>query len=101
MNIRVALTTFLIICAASSVCVAQGQSAPESRNPVISDPKVDEYGNIPWKDERRRLDWMAEVLESSPASIIYLAVYDGQGGCVGEARRRAARAKNYLVRVII
>ena len=96
---RVPLTALLIICAAAYVCVAQEQSTAGTGHPGVRDTKIDEYGNIPWKDEKQRLDWLAEVLEGGPEGVIYLNFYDGRRGCAGEARRRALRAKDYLVRV--
>jgi len=96
---RVALNAFLLIYAATCMCVAQEQVAPKTGHPGISDTKIDEYGNIPWRDEKRRLGWLVNQMESASGSIIYLNFYDGRNGCAGEARRRAARAKNYLIRV--
>lgn len=56
--------------------------------------KFDEYGNIRQNDEKARLDNYAIQLQNSPADSGYVVVY---GTCIGEARARAKRVKDYLV----
>lgn len=60
-------------------------------------PRLREYGNIRWSDERGALDSLAVMLRNSPNEIAYFLIYAGQTSCTGEARKRAIRAKNYLV----
>jgi hypothetical protein len=59
----------------------------------------DEYGEIPWEDEKARLDNFAIQLQQSSDLIGYVLVYDAVGGCAGEAQARAVRAKRYVVDV--
>ena len=60
--------------------------------------KFDQWGDIPFGDERARLDNAAIQLRHDPGFIIYLVIYAAKKSCVGEARARGIRAKNYLVR---
>ena len=60
-------------------------------------PRYREYGNIRWSDERAVMDDLAQQLRNSPNEIAYLMIYAGQTSCINEARKRAIRAKNYLV----
>jgi hypothetical protein len=84
------LTIIFISAAAVAVC---GQ---ESR---IRDPrKFDEWGDIPFTDEKARLDNAAIQLRHDRGYIIYLVISAGKTACVGEARARGIRARNYLVR---
>ena len=59
--------------------------------------KFDEYGNIPFKDEKARLDNVAIQAQSEPKMRVYLVAYGGRRARRGEATARAARAKKYLV----
>ena len=61
-------------------------------------PRFAEYGNIRARDERAVLDDLAEALRMSPDQIVYVQVYAGQEACVNEARLRALRIKNYLIK---
>jgi hypothetical protein len=98
---------------AASFCISMmlvaGSAQEVSRPPqcppgVICDPRrFDEYGTIPsgmlsWADERARLDNVASALKEEPDTIVYLSMYGGRRGCIGEVKARATRAKNYLVR---
>jgi hypothetical protein len=56
----------------------------------------DQYGAIRWEDEKARLDNFAIQVQQQERYIGYILVYDATGGCPGEARARAARAKRYL-----
>jgi hypothetical protein len=60
---------------------------------------MDEYGNIPYEDEKARLDNLAIELRNAPQLRGVITVYGGRRGRAGEARLRAERARNYLVRV--
>jgi hypothetical protein len=74
------------------VAAASPQRAP------FHDDKIDSYGNISFRHEKERLDWLAKVLGDVPDGLAYINVYAGRKSCLGEARTRALRAKRYLVR---
>ncbi len=102
---RLILTAFLCVCMMIFACNAQDGARPPQCPPgVICDPRMfDEYGTLPyglisWADERARLDNVASALKEEPDTIVYLSMYGGRRGCVGEVKARATRAKNYLVR---
>jgi hypothetical protein len=78
--------------------IAAGQEPP-ARQPRIADPvKFDEWGDLPFTDEAARLDNAAIQLRNQPGFILYLVLHAAKRSCVGEARSRGVRAKNYLVR---
>jgi hypothetical protein len=56
----------------------------------------DEYGDIPFDDEKARLDNFAIELENDPTAQGYLLCYGGRVGYEGEAQARCDRAKNYI-----
>lgn len=60
---------------------------------------LDRYGDISWEDEKARLDNFAIQLLNEPNQIGYIIVNVGLVSCKGEAQRRAARSKRYLVHV--
>jgi hypothetical protein len=60
--------------------------------------KFDEWHDLPFTDEKARLDNVAIQWHNEPSSIVYLVVYAGRVACVAEANARGTRAKNYLVR---
>ncbi|HEY0764152.1 MAG TPA: hypothetical protein VGD61_17375 [Pyrinomonadaceae bacterium] len=57
----------------------------------------DRYSAIMWSDEMARLDNFAIQLQNYPESIGFIVVVDADGGCPGEAKARAQRAKRYVV----
>jgi hypothetical protein len=57
----------------------------------------DSYGGLSWEDEKAHLDNFAIALQHDPDSIGYILVYAGRRACVGEAKERALRAKEYVV----
>jgi hypothetical protein len=61
--------------------------------------KFDEYSNLPFGDEKARLDNFAIHLRKEPQFKGYIIVYAGPRAHPGEAEARAKRAKGYLVRV--
>ncbi|MET0648594.1 MAG: hypothetical protein ABW208_18435 [Pyrinomonadaceae bacterium] len=61
--------------------------------------KVDEYGNIKFEDEQARLDNLAIELQNDPQFVGYIVGYGGRRARRGEAARRIARAKRYLMMV--
>jgi hypothetical protein len=58
----------------------------------------DEYSDIPYLDEKARLDNFAAYLQQEPEAQGYIIAYAGQRAHAGEAQARAQRAKNYLLR---
>jgi hypothetical protein len=73
-----------------------GSSVPSDEN-VPPPRKFDEYSNIPFSDERARLDNFAFYVQQEQETIGYIIAYAGRRARAGEARARAERAKNYLV----
>ena len=71
---------------------------PTNQPQEIRDYKFDEWGNIPFKEEKERLDYIAQQLHREPDKIVFMEILAGKRACVHEARARAMRAKNYLVR---
>lgn len=59
--------------------------------------KIDEYSEIPFSSEKKRLDSFAKQLLNDSTSQGYIFAYAGRRACLGEAIRLAKRAKNYLV----
>jgi len=60
--------------------------------------KFDEYSNISWKEETRRLGDFITQLKHTEYAHAYLVVYGGRRSCPDEARLRAERVKNYILR---
>lgn len=60
--------------------------------------KVDEYGDISFTEEKRRLAALAAELRTEADYVGYIIVYAGRRSCRHQADLRAARAKNFLVR---
>lgn len=60
--------------------------------------KFDEYQNLPFEDEKARLDNFAIQLQSELDSVGYIIVYAGQRARIGEAKEIGERAKRYLVK---
>lgn len=80
------------------------ESCPNSASGMVSvvsigcgGGKIDEYGDIRFGDEKARLDNLAIELLNWPEGKGYIIAYGGRRSRVGEARRRAERAKRYLV----
>jgi hypothetical protein len=73
----------------------------ESRKDVQGcDPHIrmfDEYSDISFEDEKARLENLAIHLQQNPERRGHIIVYAGRRARAGEAKARAARAKNYLV----
>src|SRR5258705_8066436 len=77
---------------------AHGQQPCPVDLPCGGIPRFAEYGNIQARDERAVLDHLAKQLRMSSDEKVYVLVYAGQEACVEEARLRALRIKNYLVK---
>ena len=83
------------LCMLPAVAYAQ---EPSNGAPLIMSPeRFDQWGELRLNDEDAHLDKLAAQAKEWPLSIIYLFIHAGQTACVGEARARGIRAKNYLV----
>lgn len=58
----------------------------------------DEWHDLVFSDEKARLDNISIAWKDHPRNIIYLIIYAGKRACVGEAKARGIRAKNYLMK---
>ena len=81
---------FLFAAGVSSVPISAG---------TLDVSWTDRYGNIPWEDEKARLDNFAIQLMSDSNLAGHVIVNAGLVSCKGEAQARATRAKNYMVTV--
>jgi hypothetical protein len=66
--------------------------------PADTARKFDEYTNLPFSDEKARLDNVAIQLQHEPSTVAWYFIFAGTESCAGEARLRAIRAKNYIVK---
>jgi hypothetical protein len=83
------------LCTLPAVAYAQ---EPSSRAPLIMAPeRFDQWGDVRVSDEDAHLDKIAAQGKEWPLSIIHVVIHAGQTACVGEARARGIRVKNYLV----
>lgn len=87
---RVLTVTFLLLTIGSS-----GSTATEPATWPSS--PFDEYGAISWENEKARLDNFAIQLTNYTKSVGAILAIDRAGGCPGEAKARAIRAKRYVV----
>jgi hypothetical protein len=60
--------------------------------------KFDEFGDAGCESEKARLDNFAVQLQGAPNSVGYVIVYGGRNGRHAEAKARASRIKEYLVK---
>jgi hypothetical protein len=60
--------------------------------------KFDEYGDIPFGDERARLDNFAIQLQGQQDSMAYIIAYAARRARIGDSAARAQRAKTYLAK---
>ena len=63
---------------------------------VHADGWFDEYGNLPWPEEKLRLDSFGRFLEQSGNYREVLAFYQGKGESKKSLDRRVLRAKKHL-----
>lgn len=61
--------------------------------------RFDEYGRLSFSKEKERLSYFARYLHQNPEATGYIISYAGKLARTGEAKERAARAMNYLVKV--
>lgn len=86
--------------AADSRLRCPGPPRESSGDGKVYDPHIrmfDEYSDIPFEKEKDRLENFAIQLLKEPQMKGYIIVYAGRQARAGEAKARAARAKNYLV----
>ena len=81
------------LCIFSAVTQAQKVSIPE----ILKPDRFDQWGDISFNDEQTHLNKIAAQAKEWPLSMIYLVVHAGQTACIGEAKARGVRAKNYLM----
>jgi hypothetical protein len=91
---RLVLTVILSLFVGGSVRA----QVPSPVRPVDAIPGYVEYGNIRFRDEKAMLDHWASQFRLAPDSVIYIFAYSGRRVCKSEAKARAIRAKNYLVK---
>lgn len=85
-----------------SLCPRYYESPEAFVQILVQEPprKFDEYSNIPFSDEKARLDNLAIYLRrDKPNWKGHIIVYAGRRARAGEAQARVQRAKNYLVKV--
>jgi hypothetical protein len=92
MPLAIALSMFLF------TALAHGQDSGLKGGAIIAPDKFDEWGDIPFADEKVHLDKILRQVKEWKLSIVYLVIHAGQTACVGEARARGARAKDYLMK---
>ena len=81
----------ILISAASVVALTPFLNFDEIR-------MYDSYGKLSWEDEKLRLGALAnELKDTDSKDVLYLYFYGGKRSCLGEARKRATKAKNYLI----
>ena len=93
MKLVVAAISLLLLSGSASA-----QEPPSTHRPADAIPGYVEYGDISFRDEKAMLDHYASLFRRAPDNVIYIFAYSGQVACAGEARARAVRARNYLVK---
>ena len=92
-QIKVVLALAVCICMSPAM---RGQE--QSKGGLIVAPdKFDQWADVPFDDEKVHLDKIANQTKEWSLSIVYLVIHAGQTACVGEAKARGIRAKNYLL----
>src|SRR5215813_472540 len=71
--------------------------SPASSGSDVICEHVDQYGNISFAEEKKRLNPVIERLRLDKDAIAYVVAHAGRISCSGEARTRANRTKRYLV----
>jgi hypothetical protein len=60
--------------------------------------KMDQYGFIPFEEEKSRLDEFATTLSGWDGARGYIIVYPGRATTLSQAQTRANRARSYVMR---
>jgi len=92
-QIRFGLALGACICLSAAV---RGQELSKDRL-VVAPDRFDQWGDVSFDDEKVHLNKIANQIKEWPLSIVYLVVHAGQTACVGAAKSRGIRAKDYLV----
>ena len=87
----VSVAGFNLACPATASCSLIIEYGPSSI-------KVDSYDALPGKKEIARLHAFAVQLQNQPGAQGYLLVYGGRCERAGEAKKAAARAREYLIK---
>src|SRR5215204_911389 len=90
---RLALTTISLLLLSGITSAQEPPAIPADANPGYV-----EYGNLRFRDEKGMLDHYASQLRLDPDSVVYIFAFAGRMACAGEAKARAVRARNYLVK---
>lgn len=97
------LLTSVVACGAWRAHAGASDAPFASGFPPVPAPtssrKIDEYGNLRWRDEKARLDFYLIDLRSDPTIRACMVCYSGRRTRPGEGRRRCARAAEYVRRV--
>jgi hypothetical protein len=88
-----------VMALALCICLSPAMRGQEqSKAPLIVAPdKFDQWGDVPFNDEKVHLNKIAKQTKEWPLSIVYLVIHVGQTACVGEAKSRGIRIKKYLM----
>ncbi len=89
--------TAILFCICIMPALALAQEPFKTAPQILEPDKFDEWGDLRLNDENVHLDKIANQAKEWPLSIIHIVVHAGQTACVGEAKARGIRAKNYLV----
>ena len=81
-----------IFACLSVILMSAGFSSAQTAHPL------DQFGDVNCEDEMARLDNFAVQLQSNLGSVGYAVVYGGSYERRGEAKVRASRIKDYLVK---
>lgn len=87
------LLSVLLLISFCSFGLAQ-QNCPE----IEGNPHPDEYINVPFSIEKRRLDEAAKALKSFPKKSVYLVVYGQNLGKKSKAILRVKKAEQHLIK---
>lgn len=89
----------LLIKATLLISLLIGSAVSSETEPTAApNSPFDSYGAISWENEKARLDnFSIQITNSDGKALGFILVYAETGGCPGEAKARAIRAKRYMV----
>ena len=67
------------------------------QTPLPGVAPFDQYGRIPWDDEKKKLDNFANALKQQPTMIGYIYIREAQISCEGYAVYHAIENTKYLI----
>jgi hypothetical protein len=89
----------IMMLAILGFCTVHTAVAQQASKPTVLAPdKYDEWGDVPFPNERTHLDKIAYQLKEWPLSVVYLVIHAGKKSCKGEAQARGVRASDYLLK---